>query len=454
VKPLVIVGGGISGLAAAVRISSKKLPVLLLEQKRVLGGRAFSLREPVTGDSIDNGQHLLIAGYRRTLRLLETIGSDHLLSIQPRPEILFHHPVRGFNALRLPRLPSPFHLVAGLLSCGLFEARDRWRILRAGMVDPGRHGSREMMAGMTVSEWLDAAGQSYEARRSFWEPLAVSIMNETSDVASAEAFGQAVREALLGHWKNASLAFPKVGLSDLFASPAADYIRKMGGEVRCSADVVELTASDSGITSLRTKDGGRIEPGAVILAVPPPKAVALLPELFGERYAFREISAAGASPIITVYLWFEHDIMPHDHVGVIGRTVQWFFNRRRLTDQGSRYGGHLSAVISAARDLVNFGDGEISRLATDDLVALYGENARRVLHNVVLKEKRATFSLTPEMERRRPEPMTGIPNLFLAGDWTATGYPATIEGAVASGDTCAELAVAYQGKENHAKQAS
>jgi zeta-carotene desaturase len=451
VKPFVIVGGGISGLAAAVGISSRNLPVLLLEQKRLLGGRAFSLREPVTGESIDNGQHLLIAGYRRTLRFLETIGSDHLLSIQRRPEILFHHPVKGFKALRLPRLPSPLHLAVGLLSCDLFDTADRWRILKAGMVDPARRGSKESAAGMTVSEWLDAAGQSYEARRSFWEPLAVSIMNETADVASAEAFRQAVREALLGHWKNASLAFPRVGLSDLFASPAADYIRKMGGEVRVNADVTELLANETAITSLRTKDGTRIEPRVVILAVPMQKAAALLPQLFSEEGDLQGFSATRASPIITIYLWYERDIMPHDHVGVIGRTVQWFFNRGRMIDQRSRYGGHLSAVISAARDLVNFDDEELTRLAVEDLVALYGSDARRVLHKVVLKEKRATFSLTPGVDLKRPQPVTGIGNLFLAGDWTATGYPATIEGAVASGERCADLAIAYRERGNYAE---
>ncbi|MGB2957271.1 MAG: hydroxysqualene dehydroxylase HpnE [Bacteroidota bacterium] len=445
-KPYVIVGGGLSGLAAAVGISSRNLPVLLLEQKRILGGRAFSLREPVTGESIDNGQHLLIAGYRRTLRFLETIGSDHLLSIQRRPEIVFYHPVRGFKALRLPRFPSPLHLAVGLLSCDLFEPVDRWKILRAGIVDSVRCGSKGTLAGMTVSEWLDATGQSYEARRSFWEPLAVSIMNETAEVASAEAFRRAVREAFLGHWKNASLVVPRVGLSDLFVYPAADFVRKRGGEVRCNADVTELVTDKTAITFVRTKDGSRIDPEAVVLAVPSSKVAALLPEPLSRNGDLRDLSATPVSPIITVYLWYERDIMPHDHVGVIGKTVQWFFNRGRMYDQGSRYGGHVSAVISAARDLVNFGDEELARLAVEDLVALYGQEARKVLHKVVLKEKRATISLTPGVEVRRPQPVTAIRNLFLAGDWTATGYPATIEGAVASGERCADLAVALREK--------
>ena len=200
------------------------------------------------------------------------------------------------------------------------------------------------------------------------------------------------------------------------------------------------------ITSVRTKDGSRIDPEVVVLAVPPSKVTALLPESLSNSGNFRDLSDTPVSPIITVYLWYERDIMPHDHVGVIGKTVQWFFNRGHMRDQRSRYGGHVSAVMSAARDLVNFGDEELTRLAVDDLVALYGPEARKVLHKIVLKEKRATFSLTPGVEVRRPQPVTAIRNLFLAGDWTATGYPATIEGAVASGERCADLAVLLRDK--------
>ena len=447
-KPYVIVGGGLSGLAAAVGISSRNLPVLLLERKRILGGRAFSLREPVTGEDIDNGQHLLIGGYRRTLRFLETIGSGHLLSIQRRPEILFHHPVRGFKALRLPPLPSPLHVVVGLLSCGLFEPIDRWRILRAGIVAPALRRTKGTLARMTVSDWLDAAGQSDEARRSFWEPLAVAMMNEAVDVASAETFRRAVEEVFLGHWRNASLAFPRAGLSDLFVHPAVDFVQSRGGDVRCNAEVTELVDEEGMITSVRTKEGARIEPEAVILAVPSQKAAALLPASLSTYGDLQELSASPVSPIITIYLWYERDVMPHDHVGVIGRTVQWFFNRGRMVGRHSRYGGHVSAVISAARDLVNFGDEELTRLAVEDLVALYGPEAGGVLHRVVLKEKRATFSLTPGVDGKRPQPVTGIGNLFLAGDWTATGYPATVEGAIASGERCADLAVGVGEKES------
>ncbi|MCK5571845.1 MAG: hydroxysqualene dehydroxylase HpnE [Bacteroidetes bacterium] len=442
-KPIVIVGGGLSGLAAAVDLSSRNLPVLLLEQKRSPGGRTFSIREPLTGETIDNGQHLLIAGYRRTLKFLETVGSRDRLAVQPRPEIVFHHPEKGFRTLRLPRIPSPLHVAAGVLSCSLFSPRDRLAILKAGISLPAQGRRRHDLASMTVSGWLEAAGQSFEARRSFWEPLAVAIMNETCDVASAEVFQSALREAFLGHWSNASLAVPKVGLSELLVDPAVECIGRRGGEVRCSADVVRIVARDQRITRVQMKDGSDVEPEAVILAVPSLKVAPLLPEALRGDGRFQDIASAPMSPILSLYLWYDRDWMSHEHVGVIGKTVHWIFNRRKLSEQRGEYGGHLSLVISAARDLVNFSDDELIRLAVDDLVALYGPEAGKLQHGVVLREKRATLSLTPRVNRQRPGHITPVRNLFVAGDWTATGYPATIEGAVASGERCASLAVSF-----------
>jgi zeta-carotene desaturase len=448
VKPVVIVGGGLSGLAAAVDLSSRNLPVLLLEQKRSPGGRTFSFREPLTGETIDNGQHLLIAGYHRTLKFLETLGSRDRLWVQPRPEIVFHHPLKGFRRLRLPRIPSPFHLAAGVLSCSLFSPRDRLAILKAGFSLPAKGPRQDDLATMTVSEWLGAAGQSVEARRSFWEPLAIAIMNETCDAASAEVFQSALREAFLGHWSNASLAVPKVGLSELLVEPAVDCIRRKGGEVRCSADVVRIVASDQRITRVEMKDGSDVEPEAVILAVPSLKVAPLLPEPLRGDGRYRDIASIPMSPILSLYLWYDRDWMSREHVGVIGKTVQWIFNRRKLCEQRGEYGGHLSLVISAARDLVNFSDDELIRLAVQDLVTLYGPEAGKVRHGVVLRERRATLSLTPRVNRQRPGHVTPVRNLFVAGDWTATGYPATIEGAVVSGERCATLALSSVWRED------
>jgi len=434
VNPVVIVGGGLSGLAAAVGLSSRRIPVLLLEQRKSLGGRAYSFVDDATGTVIDNGQHVLIAGYSRTMEFLGTIGTRDSLAVQTAPEFVFHHPDRGFCSLRFPLLPSPLHLLSGIITTDLFSAADRFRLLRAGR---GLWSVRdEAVAGMTVGAWLDSLGQSAETKRSFWEPLAVAIMNEHIAVASAIVFIRALRTAFLSGARGAALAIPTVGLSDLYVEPARAFIARNGGRLRCGADVAGSVAEGGDVTGVRLKAGETIPCSALILAVPSSRAPSLLPAALRESGFLDSAARIPLSPIVSVHLWFGEDVMPQEVLGVIGRRIQWVFNRRKICREHGR-GGHVSVVISAAHDFVDRDNEALTQIAVEDLRSVYGAHVPRPSHAVVIREKRGTFSCTPEVERIRPECDTPVPNLFIAGDWTNTGYPATIEGAIMSGEKCA-----------------
>ena len=437
VNPVVIVGGGLSGLAAAVQLSSRRIPVLLLEQRKSLGGRAYSFLDESTGTVIDNGQHVLIAGYAHTMEFLETIGTRDRLAVQRTPELVFHHPERGFCSFRLPILPTPMHLLGGIMTTGLFGVPDKLRMLRAG--GALRSFRAEAPVGMTVEAWLDSHGQSPETKRSFWEPLAVAIMNEHIGVASAHVFIRALRTAFLSGARGSALAIPTVGLSDLYVEPARAFIEREGGVVRCGADVVASLVEEEHVAGVRIREGETIPCSALILAVPSYRAPSLLPEtLRGSGYMAR-VPSIPLSPIVSVHLWFDEDVMPQESLGVIGRRIQWVFNRRKICREQGK-GGHLSVVISAAHRFVEMGNDELIRIALDDLASVFGTDIGNGTHAVVIREKRATFSCTPDVERIRPGCDTPIANLFIAGDWTDTGYPATIEGAIISGERCADRA--------------
>ena len=433
-------GGGLSGLAAGVTLASRGLHPVILEQKPSLGGRAYSFPDQITGEIVDNGQHVLIAGYRRTLSFLGTIGTSGLLAVQPVLSLIFHHPDRGFQEFSLPRWNPPWGISAAILETGLLPFPDRLRLLRAGK--SLFTNSTADLAEITIEEWLDVNGQSADCRRSLWEPLAVSIMNEGTSRASAGSFVQALRDAFLGSWKNARLAIPRVGLSQLYVESAKKFILEHGGSIICNADVVEVRFTDSLATGVIMRDGTDIRCKSVILAVPPNRVSSMIPELVRRELSLNGLDQFTFSPIVSTHLWFEEDFMTHDFVGLVGRTTQWVFNRRRLTGVSGK-GGHVSAVISAAHDVVSLTNDEMIAMTMDDLQSAYGPRAIAPLHSIVVREKRATVSLTPSAERLRPSQKTAIRNFFLAGDWTRTGYPATIEGALFSADRCTELAMTY-----------
>jgi zeta-carotene desaturase len=446
VNPVVIVGGGLSGLAAGVWLSRRKISVLVLEQKPSPGGRAYSFTDTVTGETVDNGQHVLIAGYDATMRFLDDLGTRHLLATQPRPLLSLHHPEKGFRRLRFPALPSPLHLGWGFLTSDLFSMADRRRMLRAGRaLLRWSERDAESIAPLTVDEWLSSVGQSAETRRSVWEPLAISIMNEHCRAASALVFVRSLRKAFLQHWQSAALAVPRVGLSELYVNDAVRVIRENGGDVRCSADVQDVQSENGMITGVRTRDAGVTACRAVILAVPSDRIRPLLPPELQSAGYLDGLERAPVSPIVSVHLWFEKDFMRADAVvGLIDRRIQWIFNKRTIAASGGaagirRPGGYVCAVISAANEFAGKTNEELTGIAAEDLRSVYGVRVGMPVRALVIREKRATFSPTPEFERMRPGPKTPVPNLFLAGDWTATGFPATIEGAVMSAERCVPL---------------
>lgn len=436
---MVIVGAGVSGLATAVSLARNGIRSLVLEQKPAAGGRASSFRDATTGEVVDNGQHVLIAGYKRTMEFLTGIGTLNLLAVQPQPALLFHHPLRGFRRFSVPRLSSPLHVGTAIATSNLFRLSDRVRLLRAGRALANRNAT--VPEDATITEWLDMTRQSQEVRRSFWEPLAVSIMNELPQLAAAAPFIRSLREAFIGPWRNGCLAFPTVSLTHLYAHRAVEFIHSRGGEVRCSQDVRQLLVRENVVEGVVLRDGTPIHARAVVLSVPPYRLGDLAVGRTGgiDINALRQFSY---SPIVSTHLWFKHGFMPQQFVGLIGRRTQWVFNRRRIESTDSPL-AHLSTVTSAAHDLVDCSNDEIVQSSLDDLRTVFGSRVDRPYHSVVVREKRATISLTPSAERARPPQRTESPNLFLAGDWTRTGYPATIEGAVISGERCAGYATAY-----------
>jgi len=437
----IIIGGGLAGLAAAVDLSSRHVRVLVLEQRPHLGGRTYSFVDETTGDTVDNGQHLMMGCYHATRWLLSTIGSDHLAALQPELHIDFLHPVRGASALHCPRLPAPLHLLAGLLSLRNLSLADRLRLLRVGFeIRKPPSEIEPRIASLTVRQWLDQLGQSDENKKYLWDIIAVGSLNDDPSDVSALLFYRVLRSAFLGDRSNSSLLVPKAGLSELFVKPCVDFIRAHGGEIITGCGVDESLFEGNRLEGVRSSDGRIRNAGAFISAIPWYAASPLFSTASG-KYRWYVNGHLQSSPIVTINVWFDRIVMEQEFVALLDSRIHWVFNKSRIYGSTTEKRQYLSMVISGAGALM----GEDSSNLVGSALLELGKVLPRVkqaniVHSLVIKEKRATFSPRPDVESHRPSCATKFKNLFLAGDWTDTGYPATIEGAVLSGRKAAEAA--------------
>lgn len=435
-----IIGGGLSGLAAAVELARQGVDVVLIDQSPRLGGRCYSYLDAATGDVVDNGQHVLIGAYHETLRYLTLIGTRHLLKSSPGLSLLMHHPEKGMSRFELSSLPAPFHITSAMLKYSALSFNDRRKLLAVGLALRGNKPATEKrLASMSIDEWLTSLNQSEESKKSLWFPIAISIMNEQPDRASALLFARSLRSAFLGTKSDSAIFLATVGQTELYVTGAEQFLSKKKARILVNAEVQSMTVVKQRVTGISIKNGKEIRVKDVISAVPYFQLKKFLPDEMRKQTLFRRIHEIQSSPIISIHLWFDVSFMEAEYIGVIGKHVQWVFNRRKIVEDAHSRGSYLSAIISGADAYIDMSKGELVALAVEDLKNIFPQcTSAKLLHSVVIKEKRATFSPTNENEQRRPPTETSLENFYLAGDWTDTGLPATIEGAVMSGFRAAQ----------------
>jgi len=440
---VIVVGGGFAGLAAATLLAENGARVLLFEARPYLGGRARSWIDPETGSVIDNGQHLFMGCYRQTLLLLARVGSLDRLHLQPRLSVPFLEPGGGVALFSLPRLPVfSWSVAAGFLRYPGLDFRERIGLLRVGRevrrrARAGAGAPAEALDDRSVASWLAALGQDARTLQRLWNPLAIATLNEDPGRASAAMFLPVLSELLLGGFSGSRLGVPRVGLSDLYADPASQYLRARGSEVRLRAQVRQVLIEGGRCTGVLLADGARVLAPNVIAAVPPGELVEMLPPDVASDPFFAGSSRLETSPIVSIYLWFGSPITDLPFAGLIGGEWHWLFNRHAFA--GKQGPGHaVTLVRSAARAFLEASRDALVRRALDDLHRFVPVSRRAVLrHALVIKEKLAAVSPLRGSLGMRPSWRAPGVGLHLAGDWTATGLPATIEGAVISGHACA-----------------
>lgn len=439
--PTVIVGGGLAGLSTAVGLASQGRPALLFESRPRLGGRAGSFHDSATDEWIDHCQHVGMGCCTSLLWLIETVGledcfrRDRSLHFVAPPDPTSTEPP-PIHRLQAARLPAPLHMLPGLSRLKYLDGRQR-REIRRGMLALARSSGPDL--DRSFSDWLAEHGQSPGTVAGFWEVILVSALSESLDHIAVSHARHVFVAGFLGHRSGWELIVPRVSLEEIYGQRLSDWLADHGVEVRTGAGVRGVEWRDDRVVGVSLRDGSVEAANRVVLAVPHHRLAELLPEPLDTHPQITALEQLDTAPIAAVHLWFDRPVTDLPHAVLVGRLGQWVF--RRESPSGS--GDYLQVVISAAHHVTGRDREQVIAEVLSELRAIWPGSAGARLHRSRLViEHRAVVSPRPGTDSLRPEQLSPWTGLFLAGDWTRTGWPSTMEGAVRSGLLAAEAVLA------------
>jgi hydroxysqualene dehydroxylase len=439
-RRVVVVGGGLAGITAALECADAGAAVTLLEARPRLGGATFSVEKE--GLWLDNGQHVFLRCCTEYVGLIHRLGVEQDVVLQPRLEIPVLAPGGQTAWLRRNGLPAPLHLAGSLLRFGHLRARDRVRLGPAVLALRRLRLEDPALDEQTFGAWLDRHGQSEVAVGALWDLITLPTVNLYARDASLALATKVFQTALLEQADASDVGYARVPLQQLHGDAAEKALAGAGVTLHAKARVSALIPTDAGVSV--SWGGGTLEADAVIVAVPHEDAVGLLPA--GALPAGMDPTRLGSSPIVNLHVVYDRKVSDLPFAAGVGTPVQWVFDRTSST--GLTDGQCLAVSLSGADAYISRSVEKLRAEFLPALAALFPAAGRaEVVSFYVTREPRATFRGVPGTAAHRPGPVTGVSGLYLAGAWTDTGWPATMEGAVRSGLTAARAALATRQRE-------
>jgi zeta-carotene desaturase len=430
----IVVGGGLAGMSAASALADAGFSVEILERSPRLGGRASSIFHPRLGVFLDEGQHVLLGCCTNLLHFYDR------LKIQD--SIRFHNSyafIMGGEQSRLSASPAPepLHLMLSLLHLHGLSLHDKacaGRLLWSALNFDGRDEP--------ASKWLSRCGQSDSAIRNFWEPILVGALNESLDLASARYAAMVIREGMLMNRRGLELGIARIPLGEIHDVRARQELESRGVVIRTGTAVTSVDFADGRASGVRTSDGAGHDADYVVVAGTPSSSAALIASHVNAKSQLKPAQVA----IVTLYLWFKKSLgFPHAAC-IPGGHFHWCFDRSGIAPVRDGMAASLSLVASAAKDFYRRSDAEILAIGLSEVEESFGFELPIPDDFAVVRYRNSTFSPSVDCDSVRPPQETDLPNLFLAGEWTRTGWPGTMEGAVRSGYKCAVAIAAREGR--------
>ena len=430
---VIILGGGLAGLAAGCALAAQgevSCKLILIERRPYLGGRASSFFHKGLGEEVDLGQHVFLGCCSAYIAFLEKIGARELVKLQPHLSLKVRSRDGRVGLIRGSALPGPLSLLPSFLRYPFLSFGEKVGLIPA--LAAASMADREKAKG-SFSDWLAAHSQARRSCQEFWDFLLLPTLNDHPENVSAAMGLMVLQEAFLkGH--GADLGYPRVGLARL-AAKAGDYIRERGGELILGKGAEALEVESGLVRAVRLSDGQVLEGDYFISALPPEGLRRILPEGWRADPFFERAGRLAWNPIVNLYLWLDRPVLEEEVIAFWDSPVQWVFNRSKILGRpGPGQGQELCLSLSGAWEAIALPPERLFQELSTELGQLLPEmREAKVEKHLVVKQRRATISLVPGMEGHRLPSWTPIANLFLAGDWTATGWPSTMEGAVRSG---------------------
>ena len=427
---VIVIGGGLAGLSAAVALSDSGFRVSLFEKSPRLGGRATSYAL-ADGEYIDNCQHVTLRCCTNLENFYQRLGIADKIRYYDR--LVFADSTGQRSIIEPSRLPAPLHLLPSFATFRLLNWKDKRCIARALLNIIRTSGQPELPHALTMHEWLKTQKQTRTSIDRFWRTVLVSALNEDLDRMDARYGIDVFWKAFLSNRKGFAIGIPAVPLAELYEL-ANNRI-----DVRTRTGIAEILFSNGNVIGVKLDDGNELAANYYIVATNFDRMLKMMPPGLRDSEGFSGLAKLEVSPITSVHLWFDRQVMTDPFLTSVDQTIQWVFNKKN--------GQYLQIVISASYALREQSQADIVRLCRGELAKLLPATASvEPNRSIVIRENAATFSPQPGCDRWRPSQRTPFGNLFIAGDWTQTGWPATMEGAVRSGYQAAEAVLESEGR--------